>query len=106
MWVKADEVVANDYNPNVMSSMKKNCLNIHWSRMDSRSLWWFGREGALSGRGWFSSSVAGQKADTRKRLEGWLPVTCINPEERDRHHVLPQPYGITVPGETPDNVNV
>lgn len=41
LWVKADEVVANDYNPNVMSSVKKNCLNIHWSRMDSRSLWWF-----------------------------------------------------------------
>ena len=64
LWVKADEVVANDYNPNVMapgekkllkqslekdgftqpvvvSAEKKNCLNIHWSRMDSRSLWWF-----------------------------------------------------------------
>ena len=41
LWVKADEVVANDYNPNVMSSSEKNCLNIHWSRMDSRSLWWF-----------------------------------------------------------------
>ena len=41
LWVKADEVVANDYNPNVMASSEKNCLNIHWSRMDSRSLWWF-----------------------------------------------------------------
>lgn len=41
LWVKANEVVANDYNPNVMSSSEKNCLNIHWSRMDSRSLWWF-----------------------------------------------------------------
>lgn len=41
LWVKADEVVANDYNPNVMSSSEKSCLNIHWSRMDSRSLWWF-----------------------------------------------------------------
>lgn len=41
LWVKADEVVHNDYNPNVMSSSEKNCLNIHWSRMDSRSLWWF-----------------------------------------------------------------
>lgn len=42
LWVKADEVVANDYNPNVMSSSEKKLLkHSHWSRMDSRSLWWF-----------------------------------------------------------------
>ncbi len=26
LWVKADEVVANDYNPNVMSSSEKKLL--------------------------------------------------------------------------------
>ena len=39
LWVKADEVVANDYNPNVMAPGEKKLLNIHWSRMVSRSLW-------------------------------------------------------------------
>lgn len=39
LWVKADEVVANDYNPNVMAPGEKNCCNIHWSRMGSRSPW-------------------------------------------------------------------
>lgn len=83
LWVKADEVVANDYNPNVMSSSEKNCLNIHWSRMDSRSLWWFREEKehylVVDG---FHRQLLGRKADTRKRLKGWLPVTCINPERK------------------------
>lgn len=25
LWVKADELVANDYNPNVMAPTEKNC---------------------------------------------------------------------------------
>ncbi|STQ52147.1 ParB-like nuclease [Escherichia coli] len=28
LWVKADEVVANDYNPNVMSSSEKKLLEV------------------------------------------------------------------------------
>ncbi len=26
--------------------------------------------------------LLGRKADTRKRLKGWLPVACINPERK------------------------
>lgn len=107
LWVKADEVVANDYNPNVMSSSEKNCLNIHWSRMDSRSLWWFRKRRSIiwSWMVFIVSCWAGK----RIRENVWR-VGCQWPvlirKERDRHHVLPQPYGITVPGKTPDNVNV
>ena len=79
---EADEVVANDYNPNVMSSSEKNCLNIHWSRMDSRSLWWFRKRRSIIWSWMFHRQLLGRKADTRKRLKGWLPVTCINPERK------------------------
>lgn len=30
----------------------------------------------------FHRQLLGRKADTRKRLKGWLPVTCINPERK------------------------
>ncbi len=29
----------------------------------------------------FHRQLLGRKADTRKRLKGWLPVACINPEK-------------------------
>lgn len=41
LWVKANEVVVTITIPMSCLPVKKNCLNIHWSRMDSRSLWWF-----------------------------------------------------------------
>ena len=53
LWVKADEVVANDYNPN------------HYLVVDG-----------------FHRQVLGREAGTGKRLKGWLPVACINPERK------------------------
>ncbi len=96
LWVKADEVVANDYNPNVMSSSEKKLLKHsleqdgftqpvvvseekeHYLVVDGFHRQLLGRKVFIVSC-WFSSSVAGQES---KRLKGWLPVTCINPERK------------------------
>ncbi|ATS16791.1 MULTISPECIES: ParB/RepB/Spo0J family partition protein [Enterobacteriaceae] len=83
LWVKSDEVVANDYNPNVMASGEKKLL--------TRSLERDGftqpvvvseeRDHYLVVDG-FHRQLLGREAKIGKRLKGWLPVSCINPERK------------------------
>lgn len=83
LWVKADEVVANDYNPNVMSSSEKKLLK-HSLEQDGFTqpvVVSEEKEHYLVVDG-FHRQLLGRKADTRKRLKGWLPVACINPERK------------------------
>ncbi|EOB9634046.1 IbrB-like domain-containing protein [Escherichia coli] len=83
LWVKAGKVVANDYNPNVMAPGEKKLLKqslekdgftqpVVVSEEKDHYLVVDGYHRQLLGRG----SV------TAKRLKGWLPVTCINPERK------------------------
>ncbi|EKG6905152.1 IbrB-like domain-containing protein [Escherichia coli] len=83
LWVKADEVVANDYNPNVMAPGEKRLLKqsleqdgftqpVVVSEEKDHYLVVDGYHRQLLGRG----------SGTEKRLRGWLPVTCINPERK------------------------
>lgn len=82
LWVKADEVVANDYNPNVMAPGEKKLLKqslekdgftqpVVVSEEKNHYWWWM-----------VFIASAGQEAGTGKRLKGWLPVVCINPERK------------------------
>lgn len=71
LWVKADEVVANDYNPNVMApGEKKTAETFTGAGWVHAACGCLGREGALSGRGWFSSSITGQGSRYGKTSEG------------------------------------
>ncbi|EJN3623885.1 TPA: IbrB-like domain-containing protein [Escherichia coli] len=83
LWVKSSEVVANDYNPNVMAPGEKKLLKqslekdgftqpVVVSEEKDNYLVVDGFHRQLLGRG---SSVA-------KRFRGWLPVACINPERK------------------------
>ncbi|EFS7178411.1 ParB N-terminal domain-containing protein [Escherichia coli] len=83
LWVKADEVVANDYNPNIMAPGEKRLLKqsleqdgftqpVVVSEEKDHYLVVDGYHRQLLGRG----------GGTEKRLRGWLPVTCINPERK------------------------
>ncbi|EBU9816092.1 ParB N-terminal domain-containing protein [Salmonella enterica] len=83
LWVKADDVVANDYNPNIMAPGEKKLLkqslekdgftqpvvvsdeNNHYLVVDG-----------------FHRQLLGRETDTGKRLKGWLPVACINPDRK------------------------
>ena len=83
LWVKADEIVANDYNPNVMAPSEKKLLKqslekdgftqpIVVSEETSHYL-------VVDG---FHRQLLGRRTVTGNRLKGWLPVTCINPDRK------------------------
>lgn len=83
LWVKADEIVANDYNPNVIAPSEKKLLKqslekdgftqpIVVSEETSHYL-------VVDG---FHRQLLGRRTVTGKRLKGWLPVTCINPDRK------------------------
>ncbi|WP_225394126.1 IbrB-like domain-containing protein [Escherichia coli] len=85
LWVKADEIVANDYNPNVMAPSEKKLLKqslekdgftqpIVVSEETSHYL-------VVDG---FHRQLLGRRTVTGKRLKGWLPVTCINPDRKEQ----------------------
>ena len=83
LWVKADEVVANDYNPNVMAPGEKKLLK-HSLEQDGFTqpvVVSEEKEHYLVVDG-FHRQLLGREAGTGKRLRGWLPVTCINPERK------------------------
>ena len=82
LWVKADEVVANDYNPNVMSSSEKKLLK-HSLEQDGFTqpvVVSEEKEHYLVVDG-FHRQLLGRKADTRKRLKG--QITSMSDIVRD-----------------------
>ncbi|WP_433914965.1 IbrB-like domain-containing protein [Escherichia coli] len=84
LWVKADEVVANDYNPNVMAPAEKKLLQ--------RSLEDDGftqpvvvaeEKGKYVVVDGFHRQLLGRVRDKAEDgVKGWLPVTCVRPERR------------------------
>ncbi|WP_141244091.1 ParB/RepB/Spo0J family partition protein, partial [Citrobacter sp. TSA-1] len=83
LWVKADEVVANDYNPNVMAPGEKKLLKQSLEKDGFTQPVVVSEEKShylvVDG---FHRQLLGRESDTGKRLKGWLPVTCINPERK------------------------
>lgn len=84
LWVKADEVVANDYNPNVMALGEKKLLkqSLEKDGFTQPVVVSEEKEHYLVVDG-FHRQLLGREADTGKRLKGWLPVACINPERKE-----------------------
>ncbi len=83
LWVKADDVVANDYNPNVMAPGEKKLLKQSLEKDGFTQPVVVSEEKkhylVVDG---FHRQLLGRKADTGKRLNGWLPVVRINPERK------------------------
>ena len=83
LWVKADEVVANDYNPNVMEPGEKKLLKQSLEKDGFTQPVVVSEEKnhylVVDG---FHRQLLGREAGTGKRLKGWLPVACINPERK------------------------
>lgn len=61
LWVKADEVVANDYNPNVMAPGEKKLLKQSLEKDGFTQPVVVSEEKNHYGGGWFSSPVLGRK---------------------------------------------
>lgn len=83
LWVKANEVVANDYNPNVMAPSEKRLLkqSLEKDGFTQPVVVSEERNHYLVVDG-FHRQLLGREAGTGKRLKGWLPVVCINPERK------------------------
>ncbi|TBN97375.1 transcriptional regulator [Salmonella enterica subsp. salamae serovar 13,22:z:-] len=83
LWVKADEVVANDYNPNVMAPGEKKLLKQSLEKDGFTQPIVVSEEKnhylVVDG---FHRQLLGKEASTGKRLKGWLPVACISPERK------------------------
>lgn len=83
LWVKADEVVANDYNPNVMALGEKKLLKQSLEKdgftqpvvVSEEKNHYLVVDGV-------HRQLLGRDTETGKRLRGWLPVACINPERK------------------------
>ncbi|SQM82759.1 ParB-like nuclease [Escherichia coli] len=71
LWVKADEVVANDYNPNVMAPGEKKLLKQSLEKDGfTQPVVVSEEKNHVPGGGWFSSPGAGQGSRYGKTSEG------------------------------------
>lgn len=84
LWVRAEEVMANDYNPNVMAPAEKKLLQ--------RSLDEDGftqpvvvaeEKGKYVVVDGYHRQLLGRERDSKgEQLKGWLPVVCIRAERK------------------------
>lgn len=86
LWVKADEITANDYNPNSVAPPEMRLLE-HSILEDgyTQPIVAWQREGQIEVVDGFHRNRVGKEcAAVRKRIKGYLPVTIINSEREDR----------------------
>ena len=87
LWVKADRVEANDYNPNKVAPPEMKLLQ-HSIQMDGYTQpivgFWEGDHFEVVD-GFHRNRVGKECPDIRERIKGYLPVTIINEERRDRN---------------------
>ncbi|EAM2857300.1 hypothetical protein AIR33_21375 [Salmonella enterica] len=84
LWVKADEVVANDYNPNVMAASEKKLLkrSLQEDGFTQPVVVSEGKGQYLVVDGFHRQLLGRNESCAGKRLKGWLPVSCINPDRK------------------------
>lgn len=85
-WVKADSVVANDYNPNSVAPPEMELLRLSISADGyTQPIVTFPE---TSGRcvvdGFHRNRVGKECPDIQSRVHGYLPVVTINPSQEDR----------------------
>lgn len=85
-WVLADEVVANDYNPNTVAPPEMKLLQLS-IREDgyTQPIVACGENGHYEVVDGFHRNRVGREcADIRERVKGYLPITTINPDREDK----------------------
>lgn len=85
-WVPADEVVANDYNPNSVAPPEMKLLQLS-IREDgyTQPIVACGENGHYEVVDGFHRNRVGKECpDIRTRIKGYLPVAIINPDREDK----------------------
>lgn len=86
MWVKSETVVANDYNPNVMAPAEKRLLK-HSLEKDgfTQPIVVYQQEDSYLVVDGFHRYLLGKnQTHTGKRLQGYLPVTCVKFKDKGK----------------------
>ncbi|EFK4582231.1 IbrB-like domain-containing protein [Escherichia coli] len=82
LWVRSENIVANDYNPNVMAPCEKRLLQYSLQEDGfTQPIVVSEEKGVYLVVDGYHRQLLGKKG-AGKRLKGWLPVTCINPERK------------------------
>lgn len=88
IWVPAEKVEANDYNPNSVASPEMKLLQ-HSIREDgyTQPIVAFPEdEGYIVVDGFHRNRVGKECADIKKRVNGYLPITIIKSDRQDREN--------------------
>lgn len=87
LWVKSDDVVANDYNPNSVAppEMKLLAHSIGQDGYTQPIVAWRNGDLVEVVDGFHRHRVGKETASVRKRVHGYLPVTIINGDRTDRN---------------------
>lgn len=85
IWVPADQVTANDYNPNSVAPPEMRLLE-HSIQQDgyTQPIVTFEESGYTVVDGFHRNRVGKESPAVRKRVRGYLPVTIINQDRTDR----------------------
>lgn len=86
LWVPADTVQANDYNPNVVAppEMKLLTLSIEADGYTQPIVTYPDTDHREVVDGWHRNRVGREVKSIRSRLRGYLPITEIRADRRDR----------------------
>lgn len=86
LWVRADAVDANDYNPNNVAppEMKLLELSIAEDGYTQPVVTWLDGERRETVDGFHRGEVGRRSAEVRGRTHGYLPVTTVNGSRTDR----------------------
>ena len=89
LWVKQDAITANDYNPNNVAPPEKRLLS------KSLELDGFTQPIVVPARaqqqyeivdGFHRHEIGTTRSVLKRQLKGYLPVTCLRQERRDKHN--------------------
>jgi len=87
LWIDAESVNANDYNPNVVAPPEMRLLE-HSIGMDGFTqpiVAWLGEDGYEVVDGFHRNRVGKESQKIKKRLRGYLPLSIINKERQGRN---------------------
>ncbi|EME8861339.1 ParB N-terminal domain-containing protein [Enterobacter mori] len=89
LWVKQDDITANDYNPNNVAPPEKRLLS------KSLELDGFTQPIVVTQNasqhyeivdGFHRHEIGTNRASLKRQLKGYLPVTCLREDRQDKHN--------------------
>lgn len=86
LWIKSDDVIANDYNPNTVAppEMKLLALSIQEDGYTQPIVGWNNEEKIEVVDGFHRNRVGKEIEEVKNRIQGYLPVVVINEERLDK----------------------